>query len=42
MKTLSKIKEYFYIYFLVNSKDHKKYKNNKKYIKTLKKTVIPI
>ena len=32
MKTLSKLIEYFYIYFLVNSKGHKYYENdNRKY-----------
>ena len=42
MKTLSKLIEYFYIFFLVNSKGHKYYENYKKYIQKLKKTVIPI
>ena len=42
MKTLSKLKGYFYIFFLVNSKGHKNYENDKKYIQTLKQTVIPI
>ena len=42
MKTLSKLKEYFYIFFLVNSNGHKNYENDKNYIQTLKKIVIPI
>ena len=42
MKTLSKLIEYFYIFYLVNSKGHNNYENDKKYIQTLKKTVIPI
>ena len=42
MKTLSKLIEYFYIYILVNSKGQNNYENDKKYIQTLKKTVIPI
>ena len=33
MKTLSKLIEYFYIFFLVNSKGHKYYENDKKYSK---------
>ena len=42
MKTLSKLKEYFYIFFLVNSKGHNNYENENKYIQKFKKTVIPI
>ena len=43
MKTLLKLIEYLYIdIYLVNSKGHNNYKNDKKYIQTLKKTVIPI
>ena len=33
MKPLSKLIEYFYIYFLVNFKGHKYYENDKKKIK---------
>ena len=42
MKTLSKLIEYFYIFYLVNSKGHNNHQNDNKYIQTLKKTVIQI